>query len=189
MTSPLTRAFDLSTEKKEIRERYGEDDFGQGCLMAARLVEVGVPVAEVRLNGWDTHEENWERVPRLLAQVDRGMANLLDDLRARGLLESTLVVWMGEFGRTPTPNARGGRDHYPRAWSMAMAGGGIVGGQILGATDAGGAEVVDRPVTVPDLFASWAHAFGLDAKKLFYAGDRPVTLVDKAGKPVRELFV
>jgi hypothetical protein len=189
MTSPLTKAFDLSTEKKEVRERYGNDNFGQGCLMAARLAEAGVPVSEVRLGGWDTHQENWTRVPALLSQVDRGMSNLIDDLKARGLFESTLVVWMGEFGRTPKPNSRGGRDHYPRAWSMVMAGGGVLGGQVVGGTDAGANEVVERPVTVPDLFASWAHAFGLDSRKVFYAGDRPITLVDKAGKPVREFFV
>jgi hypothetical protein len=189
MTSSLTKAFDLSLEKDAVKERYGKDNFGQGCLMASRLVESGVPVVEVRLNGWDTHQDNWTKVPSLLTQVDRGMSNLVDDLKAKGLLESTLVVWMGEFGRTPRPNARGGRDHYPRAWSMAMAGGGIVGGQIVGETDAGAETVKDRPVTVPDLFASWAHAFGLDAKKVFYAGDRPITLVDKAGAPVREFFV
>ncbi len=189
MASPLTRAFDLSTEKPAVRERYGMDNFGQGCLMAARLLEAGVPVAEVRLNGWDTHEENWTRVPALLSQVDRGFSNLVDDLKARGLFEDTLVVWMGEFGRTPRPNERGGRDHYPRAWSMVMAGGGVVGGQVVGSTDADAAEVVDRPVTVPDLFASWAHAFGLNARKTFYAGERPITLVDKAGSPVREFFV
>lgn len=188
MTSPLTRAFDLSTEKDAVRRRYGMDDFGQGCLMASRLVEAGVPVAEVRLNGWDTHQENWTRVPALLARVDRGFSNLVDDLKAKGLLEETLIVWMGEFGRTPRPNARGGRDHYPRAWSMVMAGGGVVGGQVVGATDADAAEVVDRPVTVPDLFASWAHAFGLNARKTFYAGERPITLVDKSGNPVREFF-
>jgi hypothetical protein len=189
MTSPLTKAFDLSQEKEAVRERYGKDNFGQGCLMASRLVESGVPVVEVRLNGWDTHQDNWTRVPQLLSQVDRGMSNLIDDLKAKGLLDSTMVVWMGEFGRTPRPNARGGRDHYPRAWSMAMAGGGIVGGQVVGETDAGAEEVKDRPVTVPDLFASWAHAFGLDARKVFYAGDRPITIVDKAGKAVREFFV
>ncbi len=189
MTSSLTKAFDLSGERDAVKERYGKDNFGQGCLMASRLVEAGVPVVEVRLNGWDTHQDNWTKVPALLSQVDRGMSNLVDDLKAKGMLDSTLVVWMGEFGRTPRPNARGGRDHYPRAWSMAMAGGGIVGGQVVGSTDAGAEEVRDRPVTVPDLFASWAHAFGLDARKVFYAGDRPITLVDKAGTPVREFFV
>ena len=188
MASPLTRAFDLSTEKEAARQRWGMDNFGQGCLMASRLVEAGVPVVEVRLNGWDTHEDNWTRVPALLSRVDRGFSTLLDDLKAKGLLEETLVVWMGEFGRTPRPNARGGRDHYPRAWSMVMAGGGILGGQVVGATDADAAEVVDRPVTVPDLFASWAHAFGLNPRKTFYAGERPITLVDKAGSPVREFF-
>ena len=189
MASPLNRAFDLSTEKDAIRARYGTDDFGLGCLMAVRLAEAGVPVTEVRLNGWDTHQDNFTRVPQLLSAVDRGMSNLIDDLKARGLFDSTLVVWAGEFGRTPTPNDRGGRDHYPRAWSLVLAGGGVMGGQVVGATDAGGNEPVDRPVTVPDLFASFAHAFGLDARKVFYSGDRPITLVDKAGAPVREFFV
>jgi hypothetical protein len=188
MASPLTKAFDLSTEKAAVRERYGKDNFGQGCLMASRLVEAGVSVVEVRLGGWDTHENNWTRVPALLSQVDRGFANLVDDLKAKGLFDSTMIVWMGEFGRTPRPNARGGRDHYPRAWSLAMAGGGIVGGQVVGETDAGGEEVKDRPVTVPDLFASWSHAFGMDGKKVFYAGDRPITVVDKAGKAIPEFF-
>ncbi len=189
MSSPLTKAFDLKTEKEAVRERYGKDNFGQGCLMAARLVETGVPVVEVRLNGWDTHQDNWTKVPQLLSSVDRGFSNLLDDLAARGLLGETVVLWMGEFGRTPRPNARGGRDHYPRAWSAVLAGGGIVGGQVVGSTDAGGAEVVDRPVTVPDLFASLAHAFGLDPRKIFYAGERPITIVEKSGRPVREFFV
>jgi hypothetical protein len=189
MASELTRAFDLATEKEEVRARYGADDFGQGCLMAARLAAAGVPCVEVRLGGWDTHEENFTRVPALAAQVDRGMSNLLDDLKARGLLEDTLVVWMGEFGRTPRISARGGRDHYPRAWSLVMAGGGVVGGQVVGSTDADAMEPVDRPVTVPDLFASFAHAFGLNREKVFYAGERPITVVDKAGSPVREFFV
>ncbi len=188
MASPLTKAFDLSTEREEVRKRYGEDNFGQGCLMAVRLAEAGVPCVEVRLGGWDTHEENFTRVPQNLSIVDRGFSNLLDDLAARGLLESTLVLWMGEFGRTPTPNNRGGRDHYPRAWSLVMAGGPVLGGQVVGSTDAGAAEVVDRPVTVPDLFASLAHGFGLNPGKTFYAGERPITLVDKAGSPVREFF-
>jgi hypothetical protein len=189
MSSPLTRAFDLSTVKADVRARYGEDNFGQGCLMAAQLAEAGVSCVEVRLGGWDTHEDNWTRVPTNLALVDRGFSNLLDDLAARGLLEDTLVVWMGEFGRTPQPNARGGRDHYPRAWSMVMAGGGIVGGQVVGSTNQDAAEVTDRPVTVPDLFASWAHAFGLNRGKTFYAGDRPITLVDKEGAPIPEFFI
>jgi hypothetical protein len=189
MASPLTAAFDLSTEKEEVRARYGPDDFGQGCLMAVRLAAAGVPCVEVRLGGWDTHEENFSRVPALAAQVDRGMSNMLDDLKARGLLEETLVVWMGEFGRTPRISPRGGRDHYPRAWSLVLAGGGVVGGQVVGATDADAMEVVERPVTVPDLFASFGHAFGLNRQRVFYAGERPITLVDKAGSPVRELFL
>jgi hypothetical protein len=189
MTSPLTKAFDLSTEKKDVRDRYGMDDFGQGCLMASRLVEAGVPVVEVRLNGWDTHQENFTKVPTLLGNVDRAMSNLLDDLKAKGLLDETMVLWMGEFGRTPRISARGGRDHYPKAWSLVAAGGGVVGGQVIGSTSAGAEEVVDRPVTVPDLFASLAHAFGLDPKKVFYAGERPITIVEKSGQPVREFFI
>ncbi len=189
MKSPLTKAFDLSTVSEKERGRWGEGNFAQGCLMAARLVEAGVNVVEVTLGGWDTHENNWERVPQGLEQVDRGFAGLIDRLKANGKLDETLILWMGEFGRTPKPNSRGGRDHYPRAWSLAMAGGGVVGGQVVGSTTENAAEVAERPITVPDLFASLSHAFGMNQRKTFYAGERPITLVDKAGKVVPEFFV
>ena len=142
MQSKEAKAFDLSQEPAEPRSAYGGGRFGEGCLLARRLVEVGVPFVEVTLGGWDTHQDNFDRVKNLSGQVDPPIAALITDLKDRGLLDSTLVVWMGEFGRTPNINARGakpGRDHYPQAWSLMMLGGGIKGGPVIGKTDKEGA--------------------------------------------------
>jgi uncharacterized protein (DUF1501 family) len=161
------------------RAHYGEHRFGLGCLMARRLVEVGVPFVEVGLGGWDTHEDNFARVKALSAELDQGMSALIADLAQRGLLAQTLVLWLGDFGRTPDINGRGGRDHYPRCQSVVMAGGGVRGGVVVGATDADGREVAERPVTVPDLFQTVAHLLGIDAKKVRTApSGRPVKTVD-----------
>ncbi len=188
MRAAEAQAFDLEREPQAGRDRYGESGFAQGCLMARRLVERGVPFVEVSLRGWDTHENNFERVRALSAELDRGMSALLDDLEARGLLDSTLVLWAGDFGRTPRINARGGRDHFPRCSSVALAGGGVRGGQVIGATDREGYEIADRPVTVPDLFRSLSHALGVDADatRLSDAG-RPIATVD-GGAVIDELF-
>ncbi len=156
--SPQLEAFDLSQEPEQLRERYGASQFGRGCLLARRLIEAGVTFVEVRSNGWDTHFENFDRTATLAGQVDPGFAALVGDLKDRGLLDRTLVVWMGEFGRTPTVNARTGRDHFPRAFSAALAGCGVAGGQVIGRTDAKGLAVEDRPVTVPDLFCTVCQA-------------------------------
>jgi len=188
MASSATDAFDLQAEPAALRERYGDSSFGQGCLMARRLVEAGVPFVEVGLKGWDTHADNFERVKQLSGPLDTGMSALLDDLSARGLLDETLVVWMGDFGRTPRINARGGRDHYPACSSVVLAGGGIAGGQVLGATDADGVEIVDDPVTVPDLMCTLATALGLDPTdtRMSPAG-RPISMVD-GGRVVEALI-
>jgi hypothetical protein len=210
MRSPLIEAFDLSTEPEEIKARYGMrkreapaamDDmeqprrrggrtpsFGMGCLLARRLVERGVKVVEVALRGWDTHDDNFNRVAALCDQVDPAFSALLEDLESRGLLERTLVVWMGEFGRTPKINPRGGRDHFPRAFSAVMAGGGVRGGQVIGKTNADGTEVADNPVVVPDLMTSLLHAFEVDPNKKYHAGLRPMQLAKKGAKPVPGLF-
>jgi hypothetical protein len=186
------RAFDLSTEPQNVRTSYGGTRFGDGCLLARRLVEVGVQFVEVHLDGWDTHDTNFERVRRLSAQVDPGMSQLVKDLRDRGLLDSTLVIWMGDFGRTPHINRRGpvpGRDHWPRAWSSVMIGGGIRGGQVIGRTDAEAATVVERPVTILDFMATVCRILGIDHDKQHLAPNgRPIRIVDRGANPIRELL-
>lgn len=179
MNSSGARAFDVNAEPEALRETYGATEFGHGCLMARRLVEAGVPFVEVVLNGWDTHENGFERVAKLSATLDQGMSALLDDLAARGLLDSTLLVWMGDFGRTPRINERGGRDHYPAAFSVVLGGGGVKGGQVVGSTDEDGRTVRDRPVTIPDLYRTVAHALDVNADKVRVApSGRPIRAID-----------
>ncbi len=189
MDSKLRAAFDMGKEPAELRDGYGRNEVGQGCLMARRLVEAGVSCVEVVVNGWDTHQDNFGKVALLCGKIDPALATLLADLDDRGLLASTLVTCFGEFGRTPKINPQGGRDHWARAWSALVAGGGTVGGQVIGETDADGAEVKDRPVAVADLYASFWHAFGVDPWVEYSANDRPITLTPKEGRIVRELFV
>lgn len=183
-----TSAFDLSNEPQSLRERYGDTNFGRGCLLARRLIEAGVTFVEVRMGGWDTHQDNFEKVPELATEVDPAFATLVADLKDRGLLEDTLVLWTGEFGRTPKVNARAGRDHYPRAFNCAMAGGGVKGGQAVGSTTSDGTAVADRPVSVDDLLQSCAHSLGInpDFQNISPLG-RPLRVVDK-GTVVEELF-
>jgi uncharacterized protein (DUF1501 family) len=179
MASPKTVAFHLDDEPAAARARYGEFELGAGCLMARRLVAAGVPFVEVVHKGWDTHKDNFPTVKRLAGELDRALSALLDDLKARGLLESTLIVWAGDFGRTPRINGNGGRDHFPQCASAVLAGGGVRGGQVIGATDADGMAIRDRPVTVPDLFRTLAGALGLDADQVRVApSGRPIKTVD-----------
>jgi uncharacterized protein (DUF1501 family) len=156
--------------------------------LARRLVEAGVTFVEVNLEGWDTHDDNFTRVAERNAMVDQPMAQLVTDLRQRGMLQRTLVIWTGEFGRTPRINARAGRDHYPRAFNIVLAGGGVRGGQVIGETDPGGVEVTARPVTVPDLLRTVYTTLGIDAdfENMSRIG-RPIKLVD-GGEVVRELL-
>lgn len=186
--SPQMRAFHLDEESSGTREAYGRNPFGQGCLLARRLVQAGVTFVEVRSNGWDTHQQNNERVATLAQHVDPAFAALIRDLKQHGMLGRTLVVWMGEFGRTPKINPSAGRDHYPKVFNVALAGGGIRGGQVIGASNADGTEVKDRPVTVPDLMASLCHALKVDpTKEVQTSIGRPIKVVD-GGKVVSELF-
>jgi uncharacterized protein (DUF1501 family) len=188
ITSPKMATFDLSKESQKARDAYGSSPFGQGCLLARRLVEAGVTFVEVNLGNWDTHLDNFERTKTLCGQLDQPYAALLADLKDRGLLGSTLVVWTGEFGRTPRINPRGGRDHYPRAFSAALAGGGVKGGQIIGQLDGGGESVKDRPVGVADLFRTICHGLAIDANKENMSGiGRPIRIVD-GGAVVEECF-
>ena len=192
MNSKESKAFDLTQEPAANRSKYGTGRFSDGVLMARRLVEVGVPFVEVSLGGWDTHMDNFDRVKTLSGQIDSPIAALLEDLKERGLLDSTLVIWMGEFGRTPNINQRGakpGRDHYPRAWSLAMWGGGMKGGQVVGRTDKEGAAVEDRKVATPDFLATVCELMGIDhTKKNDTPAGRPVQLVDKP-QPFTKLIV
>ena len=186
--SSQMKAFDLDHESSEIREGYGDGQFGLGCLLARRLVETGVPCVEIVVNGWDTHLDNFPRTKELASQIDGPMAYLLKDLKQRGLLDTTLVVWMGEFGRTPKINPRAGRDHYPKAFNVVVAGGGTRGGQVIGKTDEAGGEVTDRPVGVADLFQSFCQSLKINPKLENIAPNgRPIKIVD-GGKPVDELF-
>jgi len=191
MRSKEAKAFDIMQEPEKVREAYGKGRFGEGCLLARRLVETGVSFVEVVLGGWDTHQNNFPRVKSLSAQVDPAMSALVRDLKERGLLASTLVVWMGEFGRTPRINTRGaqpGRDHYPRAWSSVMIGGGIKAGQVVGKTDAEGAAVADRPISGLDFLATVCKVIGVDHNKQNQSPiGRPIRIVDKGAKPIGEV--
>jgi hypothetical protein len=186
--SPRLDAFDLSREPASTRQRYGRNAFGQGCLLARRLTEAGVTFVEVDLGGWDTHQNNFETTTRLGTQADAGFGSLVKDLKDRGRLDNTLVIWMGEFGRTPRINANNGRDHYPRAFTVALAGGGVKGGRVIGGTNAGGTDVTSRPVTVADLFCTFCGTLGIDSRKENHAPNgRPIKIVD-GGRAVSELL-
>ena len=168
MRSAASKAFELDEEPAKLRDAYGRTPFGQGCLLARRLVERGVPFIEVSLSsaggaaavGWDTHAQNFDAVKQLSEVLDPAWASLMNDLRTRGLLDSTLIVWMGEFGRTPKINPNAGRDHFPNAWTTVLAGGGLKGGQVIGDTGKDGMTVKDHPVAVPDLLSTVCKATG-----------------------------
>ena len=182
MTSQQKQAFDLSHEADTVRDRYGRGSFGQGCLMARRLIESGVQFVEVMMGdgvGWDTHRDNFPRTRALSQETDVGMSALIEDLHNRGMLDSTLVIWMGEFGRSPDCRG-GGRNHWARAWSSMLAGGGIRGGQVVGLTDRHAAEVVERPIGVPDFLATICTILGIDYTRENHAPgvERPIPVVD-----------
>jgi hypothetical protein len=190
MKPDTAQTFDLSDEKPALRDRYGRNLFGQGCLLARRLVERGVPFVEVTLDGWDTHTNNHDAVKNLCGILDPAWATLMDDLKERGLLDSTLIVWMGEFGRTPKINQQKGRDHFPDAWSTVLAGGGIKGGQAIGKTSRDGMKVEDRLTSVHDLLATVCLALGIDYEKTNMSNvNRPIRIVDKPADPVREVVL
>jgi uncharacterized protein (DUF1501 family) len=185
MHSEKAKAFDLSQEKDSVRSSYGGRGFGDGCLLARRLVEAGVPFVEVSLNGWDTHGGANQPVKRLSAQLDPAMGTLIKELEERDLLETTLVIWMGEFGRSPGR----GTNHFARAWSTVLGGAGLKTGQVIGKTDKSGGTVEERPISVVDFMATVCKALGIDPNKQYLSkGGRPHRIVDKGAKPVTELF-
>ena len=189
MHASALKAFDVSDEPEAVRAAYGDTAFGRGCLTAARLVGSGVKFVEVTLDGWDTHQDVFGRTKKLMGTLDPAMSALLEDLHRRGLADSTLVVWMGDFGRTPVINANDGRDHHPNAWSAVLAGAGIRGGVVHGETDERGDKVVKDAVSVPNLLATIATTLGLDPADIAQSpAGRPIALTD-GGTPVRALLV
>jgi hypothetical protein len=187
MDSPKAVAFEIAKEPAATARPYGTSRFGQSCLQARRLIDAGVTCVEVMMNGWDTHDDGFARCKELNGQLDQGASALLDDLAASGKLAETLVVWLGDFGRTPQITATQGRGHHPQVWSAWFAGAGVKGGRVIGASTDGGERVKERPVSIPDLFATLCHATGMDNKQ-FQTNGRPIMLHDKEGKVVPELF-
>ena len=188
MASRDIEAFDLTKESAALRDNYGRNAFGQGCLLARRLAERGVGYVEVGLHGWDTHVNNFIVTPDLSAELDRGLSALVSDLEARGLLKDTLVVLATEFGRSPRINTSLGRDHYPRAFSAALFGGGVKRGFAYGATNATGEEVAADSMTIPDFNATIGLAMGLPLDQIVYSPtQRPFRMADK-GKPVAAIL-
>ena len=189
MHSEKAKAFDISQESAATRELYGKTKFGDGCLLARRLVEAGVSFVEVVLNGWDTHRDAEKRLKALTGELDPAMSGLIEDLKTRGMLNDTLVVWMGDFGRTPTLGKQGGRDHFPRAWTTVLAGGGLKTGKAIGHTDKDGANVESTKVSAVDFMATICQGLGINYEKNLYAnGNRPMRIVDKGEKVIKELF-
>jgi uncharacterized protein (DUF1501 family) len=190
ITSPAAKqAFDLAQEPDRVRDQYGRNSLGQSCLLARRLIESGVHFVTVTDGGWDTHVQNFRSLKdRLLPRLDRAYAALLQDLHTRGMLDNTLVVWFGDFGRTPVVNPSAGRDHWATAGVAAMGGGGVRIGQVVGATNARAEVVVDTPVRPQDLAATIYHALGIPLNTWYRAQDgRPIELVP-TGRPMRQLI-
>ncbi|MCB9877215.1 MAG: DUF1501 domain-containing protein [Planctomycetes bacterium] len=181
-------AFDTDMEPASLKDAYGDNPFGRGCLLARRLVEHGVRFVEVVAGGWDTHNDNFDRLETLLPPIDQGLGALLADLDARGLLDETMVVLTSEFGRTPDIDQDDGRNHYPKAFSALLAGGGVRGGQRYGRTDKDGRECETEPTTIQDLNATIAHACGIPTDYVVTSpSGRPFRVADK-GMPITEIL-
>lgn len=189
MTSEQMEAFRVEKEPQPVRDRYGDTAFGRGCLMARRLVEVGVPFIEVDLGGWDNHNgihnilQN-QRLPVL----DKAMSALSEDLEQRGLLKDTAIIWMGEFGRTPRINGDAGRDHWARSWSVVVGGGGMKGGIAIGKTSTDGTEVESEPFSSEDVMASVCKALGISLETTYTSKNGRPMKIANGGKVIRELF-
>ncbi len=182
------KLFDISDEPQYIKDMYGPTLFGQQALMARRMVEAGVPFVRVARAWWDSHAQNFETHLELVPELDRVMSALLDDLKARGMLDNTLVITLGEFGRTPRINPGMGRDHFARAWSASLSGAGVVGGSVYGETDENGEHVKKNPVNAGQFVATVLEAAGIDSSKEYHVGARPVPLVDPGIEPVRDVL-
>ncbi len=182
-------SFKVDQEAKEIRERYGENNFGRGCLMARRLVEQGVPFVEVDFGGWDNHQNIFPTLKDTkLPTMDQAMSALIEDLEQRGMLESTAIIWMGEFSRTPRINGNAGRDHFARAWSVVLGGGGMKGGIAVGTTNEDGTRVDSDPYSAEDVMATVCHALGISLETTFTSrSGRPMKIAN-GGRVIKDLF-
>jgi hypothetical protein len=188
--------FEIDKEPEKVRQAYGDSRFGQNLLLARRLVEHGVPFVEVSSGNaeaaratWDSHENNFTQHERMCEMIDGPWAALLDDLKQRGLLDSTLVIWMGEFGRTPKINQQTGRDHFPDAWATVLCGGGIKGGQAVGKTSKDGMTVEERPVSRQDFMVTVCRALGIDHTKQNESNiGRPIRIVEAGARPIAEVL-
>jgi len=189
MSSEQMKAFKVMQEPPDVRERYGNTGFGRGCLMARRLVEMGVPFVEVDLGGWDNHAGIFPTLAdRKLPELDQAMSALVSDLADRGLLDDTVVMWMGEFGRTPNINGGGGRDHWARSWSVVVGGGDFKRGVAVGETSSDGKEVVSEAYTSQDLMASVLKALGVGLETTFTSKNGRPMKIANSGKVIKELF-
>lgn len=189
MTSKQMEAFKVSKEPEEVRERYGNTGFGRGCLMARRLVEMGVPFIEVDLGGWDNHAGIFTTLEnQKLPELDKAMSALVEDLNDRGLLQDTAIIWMGEFGRTPNINGNGGRDHWARSWSVVVGGAGFKGGVVVGATNDDGKEIITEPYSSQDLMASVLSSLDISLETTFTSKNGRPMKIANSGKVIKELF-
>ncbi len=181
-------AFDISKDWPKAKDRYGDTEFGRSCFMAKKLIEAGIPFVEVGQENYDSHGDNFVVHKACMQVLDPAWSALLTDLADSGQLQDTLVIWMGEVGRTPQINNRAGRDHFISAWTVVLSGGGIKGGQVYGASDIDGKTVKDKPVTEGDLFATIYSALGIDHRKKHYHGVRPIWLTPEGAAPIKELL-
>ncbi len=188
LTSEQMKAFQVRSEPKDMLDQYGDNNFGRGCLMARRLVEVGVPFVEVNSGGWDLHKGCFTSLKTKLPELDKAFAALIEDLKQRGLLESTVVLCMGEFGRTPRVNGDAGRDHFARAWSVVLGGAGLQGGRAIGKTSADGTGVKTDPYSSEDLMASVCQALGISLKTVFTAKNGRPMKIAGGGHVIQDLF-
>jgi uncharacterized protein (DUF1501 family) len=189
MTSSQMDSFKVASEPEDVKERYGNTNFGRGCLMARRLVEQGVPFIEVGLGGWDNHNNIHATLrDTKLPELDQAMSALTEDLEQRGLLEDTAIIWMGEFSRTPRINGNAGRDHWARSWSVVVGGGGMNGGIAVGETNSDGTRVETEPYTSQDVMASVCKALGISLQTTFTSQNGRPMKIANSGKVIKELF-
>jgi len=189
LTSEQMEAFKIAGEPEPVKERYGDNGFGKGCLMARRLVGVGVPFIEVNLGGWDNHQNIHPTLKdNKLPVLDQGMSALVEDLEQRELLKDTAIIWMGEFSRTPRINGNAGRDHWARSWSVVVGGAGMNGGIAVGATSDDGTKVITDPYTSQDVMASVCKALGISLSTTFTSNSGRPMKIANSGKVIKELF-